>query len=265
MIDEVTALVEQVARDVVLPRHRALREGEVEEKSPGELVTVADREAEVALAAGLLRLLPGSVVVGEEAVATDTGLLDHLPEGEDVWLVDPVDGTSNFVAGSDDFAVMVALVRRGTTVASWVHRPSLGTTYVAERGSGAWRDGERLRVPDTGRVPGQLRVEALTRYLTADQRAAVTAGSPRVGQVGPGHRCAGVDHPLVADGERDAVVFWRTLPWDHAPGALLVTEAGGVAQHLDGSDYRPGTPRTGLVVARDAQTRADVVRLLGLS
>lgn len=248
MMERVTELLREVGREVVLPRHRQLRSGEVEEKAPGDLVTVVDREAERRITAAL-----DGLVIGEEAVAAEPSLLHALPTADRCWLVDPLDGTHNFVEGSDDFAVMVALVERGDTVASWVHRPVDDVTWVAERGGGTWRDGNRVTLPgeETGRA------EALTKYLTPQLRERVLQWG-----VGSGHRCAGVDYPLVAEGERDWVLFWRTLPWDHAPGALLVTEAGGVAHHLDGSPYRPGTSRKGLVVARDALTAADVASRL---
>ena len=244
MIERVTELLREIGREVVLPMHRRLSEGDVEEKAPGDLVTVVDREAERRITAAL-----DGLVLGEEAVAADPSLLAALPTADRCWLVDPLDGTHNFVAGSDDFAVMVALVEGGDTVASWVHRPVDDVTWVAERGAGAWRDGTRLALPG----PETGRAEALTSYLPPDLRDRALSWG-----VGRGHRCAGVDYPLVAEGERDWVLFWRTLPWDHAPGALLVTEAGGVAHHLDGRPYRPGTPEPGLVVARDAATASDV-------
>ena len=88
------------------------------------MVTVADRRAEELISAGLRRLRPGSVVVGEEAVADDPALLRHLRDGGDVWLVDPVDGTANFAAGRRPFALMVALLTDGEPAASLGPRPA---------------------------------------------------------------------------------------------------------------------------------------------
>lgn len=261
---DVTALVREVADAVVLPRHRRLLDGDVEEKSPGEVVTVADREAEVLLTEGLRRLLPGVPVVGEEAAAADPGLLDLLPDAPRVWLVDPIDGTSGFVDGSDDFAVMVALVEHGETVACWVYQPVWGVTYRAERGSGAYRDDERLLLQGQARPLPELRGTALTRFLSPGQRAGVAAGAAGMDRVRTGRAAAGIEYPRVATGAQEFVLFWRTLPWDHAPGALLVTEAGGVARHLDGTDHRPGTPREGLLVASDPSTWDRVVGAFGL-
>lgn len=262
-LDAVTALIEDVAASTVLPRWRSLTDGEVDEKGPGDLVTIADREAEELLTRGLSALLPGVPVVGEEATAADPSLPDLLGSAAAAWLVDPVDGTGNFVAGSPDFAVMVALVRDGEAVASWIHRPTEGTTYVAERGSGAFRDGVRLHRPPAAPELAGLTGAALQRHLPEEHRSRVADATPRFGHLGPGIVCAGVEYALLCEGAQDFVLFWRTMPWDHAPGSLLLREAGGAVVHLDGAAYRVGTPRTGLLSAADPWTAERVLAALG--
>ncbi|MBN6057754.1 inositol monophosphatase [Nonomuraea sp. RK-328] len=249
-IDQVTEMLTDAAEIAILPRFRALADGEVTEKSPGELVTVADREAEE-LISRRLRGVVDAPIVGEEAAADDPRLLTALTEAPAAWLVDPLDGTANFVAGRPDYAVMAALVRGGETVAAWIVRPAQGRVYVAERGSGAWRDGVRLRRRPAPEDPAALRGAVLTRFLDPAAKAQVEAAAPRFAALGPGTGCAGVDYPRLVDGEQDFVLFQRTLPWDHAPGVLLLTEAGGCARRPDGSPYRPADSRPGLLDAAD--------------
>ncbi|WP_042365623.1 inositol monophosphatase family protein [Streptacidiphilus neutrinimicus] len=249
-IDDVTEILREAAETVVMPRFGALAAGEVSEKTPGELVTVADREAE-ALISRRLRDLLDAPVVGEEATAADPTLPRALNESPAAWVVDPIDGTGNFVAGRPGFAVMAALVRDGETVAGWILRPVDGTAYVAERGSGAWRGGTRLRRAPAPADPAALRGDVLTRFLDEPARARVAAAAPRFASLGRGASCAGVDYPRLAEGERDFVLYRRILPWDHAPGTLLLDEAGGHARRLDGSRYRPGEDRSGLLAAAD--------------
>jgi fructose-1,6-bisphosphatase/inositol monophosphatase family enzyme len=213
------------------------------------------------LTRGLLALAPDSAVVGEEAVAADPSLLAALKTESMLWLVDPLDGTRNFDNGSSDVAVMVALVQGGETVASWIHRPADGRVYTAVRGAGAFANGERLQVRAVGRV-SDLRGAVLTRFLTERQGAAVERFAPTIGSLTPGRLCAGVDYPLIAERHQDFVLFRRTLPWDHAPGALLVTEAGGHVAHLDGSDYRPTVPREGLIAAANPEAHQAVAHAL---
>lgn len=260
LVAAVGAAVEEVAARVITPRFRMLLDAEVGEKAPGEVVTVVDREAEAALAERLLALRPGVPVVGEEAVADDAAVLDLLREPGPVWLLDPLDGTSGFVEGSRDHAVMVALVDAGTTLACWIHQPAHATTWTAVRGGGARRDGTPVRTPPAPRGAGALRGALKTRYLPAALRDDVRARAPALGPVGPGAGSAGVDHPAIAAGALDWAMWWRTLPWDHAPGALLVEEAGGMARRLDGSPYRADSDATGLLAAGSpalwAQVRA---------
>lgn len=258
-LGEVVALVEQVARQV----HRPLfRTGvEQQEKAPGELVSRVDREAEALLTAGLLVLTPGAVVVGEEAVSADPSLLHALQGTAPVWLVDPLDGTSAYLAGSPDHAVMVALVDRGETVAAVVHLPEHGRTYAAERGSGTWRDGTRVR-PSTG---DPLRGAVLRRFLDEPTRAAVDENAWRFGDLTPHSTCAGVEYARLLDGQADFVLFWRTLPWDHAPGALLIAEAGGAALRPDRTPYRPDDDLVGLLAVSAAPIAHQVLMDLGLA
>ncbi|WP_329561825.1 inositol monophosphatase family protein [Kitasatospora sp. NBC_01266] len=252
MIDEVTQILQEAAVTAVLPRYQALAEGEVSEKSPGEVVTAADREAEE-LITRRLRALLDIPVVGEEASAADPGLAAALREAPAAWLVDPLDGTANFVAGRPHYAVMAALVRAGEAVASWIVQPATGHVYRAEQGAGAWRDGVRLRRAPAPGTLGELRGAALSRFLDPAARERVARAAGRLAELGSGTGSAGVDYPDLLTGRLDFLRYHRTLPWDHAPGVLLVREAGGVARRLDGAEYRAAEERTGLLVAADPQ------------
>ncbi|MFC7221203.1 inositol monophosphatase family protein [Streptomyces polyrhachis] len=256
-IDDVTTVLREAAEAVIVPRFRALAEGDVSEKAPGEIVTVADREAEEIISRRLRGLLDAPVV-GEEAVFADPALVHALRTAPTVWLVDPLDGTGNFVAGRPEHAVMAALVRDGETVGAWIVQPVTGRAYVAERGSGAWRDGERLRRAPAPPGTAKLRGDALTRFLPPAARERVAAAAGGFAELGAGSRCAGFDYPRLAEGERDFVLFHRTLPWDHAPGTLLLTEAGGTALRPDGSPYDPADEKKGLLAAADERCWREV-------
>ncbi len=247
--ETVGAVVREAVLTVIAPRFRALAAHEVEEKSPGEVVTIADREAEAMIADRLRALLPGVPVVGEEAVSASPALLDAVLSEPAVWLVDPLDGTANFARGDSRWAVMVALVRDGETVASWIYRHADDRLYVAERGAGAWRDGQRLTC---GRDPdgvAEMRGAVLERFLSADERERMVPRFGRFARVTGGMYCAGYEYPAIIEGEQEFALFQRILPWDHAPGVLLLTEAGGVARHPDGAPYRPRKTRRGLLIA----------------
>ncbi|WP_217991405.1 inositol monophosphatase family protein [Blastococcus aggregatus] len=262
-LDAVAALVRRVALQVHLPLFRQGVTGE--EKSPGELVSRVDREAERLLINGLADITPGLPVIGEEAASEDPSLLGALRSERPVWLADPLDGTPHFLDGSPDHAIMLALVDRGQTVFAVVHQPQHGRTYMAERGGGTWRDGVRLhREPADPDNLTSLRGGVLRRFLDPDARQAVERNESRFGDLVPRSKCAGVEYPRIIEGQADFMLFWRTLAWDHAPGALLLSEAGGVASRPDGTAYRADDDRVGLLAAADAATAQAVLRGMGL-
>jgi len=140
--ERVAELMRETAAAELLPRFRNLSKDDVRQKRPGDIVTVADVAAEHRLAAGLARILPGVPVVGEEAVEKDTGLLDLIGRpGEACWIVDPLDGTANFAAGRDRFAMIICLVQDATAVAGWildVPNDRLAVTQRGGRGELRW-------------------------------------------------------------------------------------------------------------------------------
>jgi fructose-1,6-bisphosphatase/inositol monophosphatase family enzyme len=254
LMEVVPELLREAADAFVLPVF-GRREAAAEEKTPGEWVTAADRAAESFLAPRLAALVPGSVVVGEEAASTDPGILGYLGTASDVWLLDPLDGTANFAAGVAPFAMMAAFVRHGEVLASWMLDPLSGRLACAQQGAGAWLDGQRIMTGSAARPVAALHGAVLGRFLPEALATHIASAKPRFAGLSAGTGCAGADYPAVASGTQDFVLYWRTLPWDHAPGVLFVREAGGAALRLDGSSYRPAQhARTGLLVARNMAT-----------
>jgi fructose-1,6-bisphosphatase/inositol monophosphatase family enzyme len=250
MFDRVGEILRSTAESVVMPRFTALSFDDIAMKGVDDPVTIADREAEAMIRCELELLLPGSRVVGEEACATDLALLDRLDEGK-VWIVDPIDGTANFAAGRPPFAMMIALLEQGELVGSWILNPLSDRLIMAQRGAGTWIDGERIRVnagfPSIGKINGivsQAFLPSDQEHLIDRIRAAVTVVQTA--------RCAGHEYPLVAFGWQHFALYWRTLVWDHAPGVLLLTEAGGSVMHLDGSPYVPCRSQPGLLLAHNS-------------
>jgi fructose-1,6-bisphosphatase/inositol monophosphatase family enzyme len=248
-IDRVSALVRDTALSVVLPRFEHLAAAEIHQKAAGDLVTIADLEAEAALTPALAAILPGSLVVGEEATAKDPGILGRLDGDDPVWLIDPVDGTANFAAGMPLFAVMVALCRGGAVLASWIYDPVKDLMATAEEGGGAWANGTRLHVAEEerpDRMSGAVSIRFGNRHLVRR----IAGRSNLVGSVFS-FRCAGQEYMALATGRAHFALYHRLLPWDHAPGYLLHREAGGFSRRLDGSAYSPRIHDGGLLLTPD--------------
>jgi fructose-1,6-bisphosphatase/inositol monophosphatase family enzyme len=262
VIDEdVAAQVEReirtVARDRILPYFGRLGTADVREKAPGDLVTAADRGAEEALTEALTRILPGSVVVGEEAVGDDPTVLRRLAGDDPVWIIDPVDGTHNFTQDSPRFTTLVTLAEQGELVASWTFAPALGRMATARRGGGAFVDGERVRVRT---VPAELSYldvcTTMPRHWSAEQRAGINALS-RDGISLAFFDTSGLEYVEIAAGRRSVMVMPWQHPWDHAAGVLLLAEAGGVTCGADGAPFKvAGGNALPLVAAPDPELAA---------
>jgi fructose-1,6-bisphosphatase/inositol monophosphatase family enzyme len=260
---DVEEAIRKAAATEIMPRWRQLAAHEVDQKSgPHDLVTDADRMAELYLTEALAALLPGSVVVGEEAVHANPASYEAIRGDAPVWIVDPVDGTRQFVRGEAGFCTLVALAHRGTLLASWTYAPARDRLATAQRGKGALLDGERLfsGVPEPGR---DLRVATSHPDYTTDEEKHALLGLRADGVAPRPCGSAGLEYLAIARGESDAVAFSWEAAWDHAAGLLLVEEAGGAHLTLAGEPFRiAGGNALPFTAARDAATARRVVGLL---
>lgn len=242
----VAALIEEVAEKVVLPRYQNLAAADISEKGPDDLVTIADKESELRLTEGLGRILPEAGIIGEEAVAADPGILEGASEGLH-WIIDPIDGTGNFAAGRPPFGIMVALVEEGAILAGWIYDPLARRLCHAALRQGAYVNCAPVQTRESGAA---LPIAAMgTYYMTPEQRADLRARAAGRFQVVDIPRCAAEQYPRLVLGQNDVTVFERSLPWDHAAGAIFLNEAGGKLSRQDGTAYIVGDKRRGLLGA----------------
>ncbi|MFE6281802.1 inositol monophosphatase family protein [Streptomyces sp. NPDC057877] len=260
---DVEEVVRKAAAAEIMPRFRQLAHHEVDEKTgPHDLVTDADRNAELYLTEALSTLLPGSAVVGEEAVHANPASYEAIRGEAPVWIVDPVDGTRQFVHGDDGFCTLVALAVGGVVVGSWTYAAARDQLATAVRGRGAFLDGRRLRAgsPD----PGQdLRIATSHPDFTTDEEKRALLALRTEGVAARPCGSAGLEYLAIARGEVDAVAFSWEAAWDHAAGLLLVEEAGGLHLTRAGQPFRiTGSNALPFTAARDAATARRVAGLL---
>ena len=247
-MDKISSVIRQVADEEILPRFKNLKEHEVCFKETDEFVTEADIEAERSITEKLLFLYPNSIVTGEEDIAKNPARLDELIKSDCGFLIDPIDGTNNFIKGDERFAIMIVALQYGEAAASWIYVPTKNMFAVAEKGGGAFINGQKitLKAPITDisemtgavhitRMPKELRVETATKLKAFRENR-------------PAY-CAGYDYICLLNGRKDFSVYYRTLLWDHLPGTLLYKEAGGYVRDLDGRTYTPRNDGTGLLCA----------------
>lgn len=247
-------LVRSVAKTEILPRFRRLSASDVATKAgPEDLVTEADVNAEAAIAAGVRTLLPDALIVGEEAAETRPELLDQLATAPVSVIVDPVDGTWNFAKGLTTFGVILAIAERGETVFGLLYDPIVDDWIWARRGGGTWyatADEAMQRLTLTASTTGDLtgfvplfNFPRAVRVRLADEMP----GLRRIWSV----RCSCHEYRTLVFGGADFCVSNALKPWDHAAGALAVSEAGGAVGLVDGRAYRASITSEGsLVTAR---------------
>jgi len=238
--DEAERLAQLAGEELL--RHRR---SDVQAESKGrrrELVTAADRAAERIVVAGLLDAFPAHAVLAEEGVLTTQGKADK--QSDWTWIVDPLDGTTNFVHDIPFYCVAIALAHRGVPVVGVVHAPALGETFVGAQGLGAVRryaDGReaQLEVSATAAFADALLATGFSynrnepgRDDNTSNLATILPHCRDLRRLGS----AELDLCLVAAGTYDG--YWERYlaPYDVAAGAVLVREAGGVVTEFDGGD-----------------------------
>lgn len=253
--DAVGALLREACARFIMPRYGRLRQDEVEEKSsPTDLVTVADREAEIFLTPRLLDLIDGEVI-GEEACAGAPDIRRRAAASV-AWTIDPVDGTGNYVKGNDRFCCMVALLEVGRPVRSWIYVPLQDNLYSAMAGHGAIVtniDGSQplglvSRAWHTDDMTGSANVLAVEqpRRDIIRERLRNLPGRWFAGS-------SGIMGTEIASGRQHFMLHSLCTPWDHAPVDLLCREAGAHAAMIDDHAAFNADYERGFMIAPDRQ------------
>lgn len=253
--------VEAVARlgaDELMRLWRSLAPDQISEKARNDLVSTADRTAEAAILDAIHSRFPDHRILSEEAGAS--GGLD--PEAP-VWIVDPLDGTTNYVHGMAHFAVSIGVARAGRVELGVVLDPVKGDLFRAARGHGATWNGRRCRVSDRTSLAGALLAtgfpfrahELLDVYLDIFHDVFLRAKAVRR----PG--AASLDLAYTACGIFDGFFEFRLSPWDLAAGTVLVEEAGGVVTGMDG---RPDVRTSGDVLCGPPGVHGELLEVVGV-
>lgn len=226
---------------------------QIERKAKNDFVTQVDRGAEQEIIRLIHKAYPQHAILAEESGASG--------ENEVTWIIDPLDGTTNFLHGIPHFAVSIGIQVRGKLEHGVIYAPCTQDLYVASNGSGATLNSRRIRVSQckemeraligTG-VP--LREEFLDRYTPMLRNiAANTAGIRRAGS-------AALDLAYVAAGRLDGFWEFNLKPWDIAAGVVMVQEAGGVVRAIDGSD---DVLKDGHILATSVKLEKELLQVLG--
>ena len=227
----------------------------VESKRQNDFVTEVDRAAEAAVIGVLREAYPNHSILAEESGASKGS------QGEFVWIIDPLDGTTNFIHGLPQFAVSIGLKHKGVMTQGVIYDPAKNELFTATRGAGAYLNDKRIRVSKRDRIGDALigtgfpfsKIDMLERYIEMFRKVSLNcAGIRRPG-------AAALDLAYVAAGRYDA--FWEMglSPWDLAAGSLLVQEAGGLVGDFAGDS---GYFESGEIVAGSPKVFAQLLGLI---
>ncbi|MBN8961332.1 MAG: inositol monophosphatase [Rhizobiales bacterium] len=234
--------------------------GEVENlqvslKGPANFVSAADKRAEEMLYSDLSKARPGYGFIGEEGGTREGADKTHT------WIVDPLDGTTNFLHGIPQFAISIGLQREGTMIAGVIYNPATDDLFIAERGKGAFLNDTRLRVAARKQLHDCVIACGLPHIGRGDlplSRDEMTALQPRVAGLRR-FGAASLDLAYVAAGRLDGYWERNLKPWDIAAGLIMIREAGGVVSDIQ----TPGDPLvTGDIVCGNETIHAELTKIL---
>jgi myo-inositol-1(or 4)-monophosphatase len=228
---------------------------QVSRKGPANFVSAADRRAEQTVRQELAKARPGYGFLGEEG-----GFVEG-PDKTHTWIVDPLDGTTNFLHGIPHFAISIALQRGDAIVAGLVYNPVSDELFTAERGKGAFLNDQRLRVAARQQILDAVVCCPLPHRGRGDHalwNKELVAIEPHVAGLRR-FGAASLDFAWVAAGRLDGYWERELSPWDMAAGLLLVREAGGYVTDLDGGDAMLSK---GHLVAGNETMHRELLRLL---
>jgi len=233
---------------------------QVTHKNQNDFVTEVDRAAEQAIIEVLQTAYPSHAILAEESGAS-TNLND---DSEYVWIIDPLDGTTNFIHGFPQYCVSIALQHRGIITQAVVYDPNSNDLFTATKGGGAYLNNKRIRVTKRDRLADSL---IGTGFAARENNKAALDEFMKMFQLMISN-CQGVRRPgsaaldlaYVAAGRYDGYFEKDLRPWDIAAGSLLVTEAGGIVGDFSGeSDYL----QKGDIIAASPRIFAQMIALLG--
>jgi fructose-1,6-bisphosphatase/inositol monophosphatase family enzyme len=249
-IDDIKAIMREAADRYIRPRYRNLHEDEIATKSgPCDLVTLADIQSEAFIESQLSQIYTGRYVLGEERVSRDPKILNLLDKNDaSYFVIDPVDGTSNFVAGNEHFGMLLAYVERGEVVQAYIYDVLKDEFMIAAKGEGAYHEGQKITFSAQDHVADKA--YGKYKYFSDELKAQFQKQADAHGITMSILGCSAHEYMQLMKNMVRFYVACNVKPWDHLGGSLLVREAGGVSKKWDGADFRPQDLNQSILCAR---------------
>ena len=251
--DTLINILRRTGQEIVMPHFRQLDAEQIQQKtSRSDLVTIADQASEDFISQEIRRCFPDWAIVGEEAVAADPSVTEQIASAETCVIIDPIDGTWNFAHGLSDFGIILAVVVQGVTRFGVLYDPVNDDWIYANLGGGAYYQATDQDERGTYFAPKKTAIKLqISAGMPLEQQAGIMSihsyqGERKKDYAVKATRFARINnlpscpaYRQMALGHFQFTLTYKMMPWDHAAGVLIFTEAGGVCRLFSGEEYRP--------------------------
>lgn len=240
--DQIKTILEECAQKCILPYFGTLTSDQIDTKSSADdFVTIADREAEIYLIDVLQNLLPGSLVLGEEGYSEDISLMDRCAQADDVWIVDPIDGTTNFKNADKNFCTILSHVRHGKIIGAWIYAPLLNEFTAWAEGGDVTINGDKVTLDNAPKeISAMNACNCMVYQLPAEKAIIFNRNFSRFKW---SRQCSsfGLDTVEMLRGNFDVLTFPKGNPWDISACIAMISALGGKVakvkdQKIEGDD-----------------------------
>lgn len=261
-INQIADFIRTTAEKEILPRFKRLNAEDISQKSSAtDLVTIADLKAEERLSKYLSELYPEALIGGEESIAENPALKNEILNADLGFLIDPIDGTNNFIKGNHRFAVMLVALQKGETVASWIYLPLENKMAMAEKASGCFIDNVKVIYPASPSNISNMIGASHTKRMKGNLGRITDQNLSKIKENRPAY-CAGYDYISLLEGRKHFSSYGNTLPWDHLPGTFMIKESGGTVKQLNGEEYTALNEGNGILSAENTDIWQEIHKAL---
>ena len=258
--NQIKSILYDISKKLVLPKFNNLRPEEIKLKNDRNLVTEVDLQVEESLNKFLCSLLPNSLFVGEEKFTFNPKILENYHENKYCWTVDPIDGTSNFVKGKDNFAIMIALSFKEKILQSWIYKPLTEEFCFAKLQNGTYINEKKIKIFNNNSYSDSS--GSISSKHWENDYVTKMLNIKNLFKEVKSYGCIGLEYVDIAKSQRDFVILSKLSPWDHIPGILIIREAGGIDNHFDNTNYQHNIKKNNLVVTGSTKLNKEIFNLI---
>ena len=258
--EEINNIFYDLSKKFILPKFKNLKNEDVRFKNNRDIVTAVDIEVEENLNKILTSMLPNSLFIGEELYNKKPCILKFYNQNQYCWTADPIDGTNNFVKGRDNFAIMLALTFKEKILQSWIYKPLNSEFSYAINGGGTYINGKKFLINKNTSLFDSIG-SISSKYWDGDFNERIINIKKNFKNINS-YGSIGLEYIDIIKSIRDFAILSKLSPWDHLPGILMITEAGGSVAHFDNDNYNYITNKNNLIVANSTKLKGEIINLI---